>query len=249
MGKRLEGKVALITGAASGIGAAHAQIFAAEGAKVILTDIRADAGAQFTKALQSEGADCHFLEHDVADEASWESVVAAGVAKFGGLTTLINNAGLNHMKGVEEETLEGWNRVVSIDQTGTWLGMKTAMPHLRASGNGAIVNISSILGIMGNVTCIAFHGAKGAVRVMSKAAALEYAAQGVRVNSIYPGMIETQQLDTLLPDEREMIRTSIPMQKIGDPTDIAYASLYLCSDEAKYVTGAELIVDGGLRPG
>jgi NAD(P)-dependent dehydrogenase (short-subunit alcohol dehydrogenase family) len=153
------------------------------------------------------------------------------------------------MRGVEDETVEGWNHIVSIDQMGTWLGMKAVMPHLRASGNGAIVNISSILGIMGNVTCLSFHAAKGAVRMMSKAAALEYAERGVRVNSIYPGMIDTPQLDTMLPEEREMIRTSIPMKRIGRPEEVANCSLFLCSDEATYVTGAEIIVDGGLRPG
>jgi NAD(P)-dependent dehydrogenase (short-subunit alcohol dehydrogenase family) len=163
--------------------------------------------------------------------------------------TLVNNAGINQMRGEEEETIEGWDKLIGIDQTGVWLGMKTVMPYLRASGNGAIVNMSSTLGMMGTVTCIAFHGAKGAVRVMSKAAAIEYAALGVRVNSIYPGMTDTPQLDGMLPEEREMIRTAIPMKRIGRPEEIANVSLFLCSDEASYVTGAEIVVDGGLRPG
>jgi NAD(P)-dependent dehydrogenase (short-subunit alcohol dehydrogenase family) len=249
MGGRLFGKVAIVTGAGSGIGAAHAHIFAAEGARVVITDIVEQAGEAVARAVRAEGGDAIFLHHDVASEESWASVVDATVARYGKLTTLVNNAGINRMKGVEDETLDGWHRLIAIDQTGVWLGMKAAMPHLRASGNGAIVNMSSTLGMMGTVTCIAFHGAKGAVRVMSKAAAIEYAAQGIRVNSIYPGMTDTPQLDGMLPEEREMIRTSIPMKRIGRPEEIANVSLFLCSDEASYVTGAEIVVDGGLRPG
>lgn len=249
MPNRLENKVAMITGGGSGIGAAHARVFAREGARVAVTDIRRSAGEAIVAEIVAAGGEALFVEHDVASEESWSAAVAKTVAHFGGLTTLVNNAGLNHMRGVEDETVEGWNHIVSIDQMGTWLGMRAAMPHLRASGNGAIVNISSILGIMATVTCLSFHAAKGAVRMMSKAAAQEYAALGVRVNSVYPGMIDTPQLDTMLPDEREMIRTSIPMKRIGLPEEVAHCSLFLCSDEASYVTGAEIIVDGGLRPG
>jgi NAD(P)-dependent dehydrogenase (short-subunit alcohol dehydrogenase family) len=246
---RLDGKVAIITGGGSGIGAAHALLFAREGARVVVSDIRPEAGEKIVAEICGQGHDAHFLPHDVASEASWAEVVERTVARYGALTTLVNNAGLNHMRGVEDETVEGWNHIVSIDQMGTWLGMRAAMPHLRASGAGAIVNISSILGIMATVTCLSFHAAKGAVRMMSKAAAQEYADRGVRVNSIYPGMIDTPQLDTMLPEEREMIRTSIPMRRIGKPEEVASCSLFLCSDEASYVTGAEIIVDGGLRPG
>ncbi len=249
MAGRLKGKIAIITGAGSGIGAAHARLFARDGAKVVVTDIRPAVGEAVVDEIRARGQDAHFLLHDVASEDSWAKVVEATIARYGALTTLVNNAGLNHMRGVEDETVEGWNHIVSIDQMGTWLGMRAAMPHLRASGNGAIVNISSVLGIMGNVTCLSFHAAKGAVRMMSKAAALEYADHGVRVNSIYPGMIDTPQLATMLPDEREMIRTSIPMKRIGLPEEVANCSLFLCSDDASYVTGAEIIVDGGLRPG
>ncbi|GGY90195.1 SDR family NAD(P)-dependent oxidoreductase [Novosphingobium colocasiae] len=246
---RLAGKVALISGGGSGIGAAHARVFAAEGAKVAVTDIRLGAAESVVAEIVAAGGVAIAIEHDVASEDSWAAAVAQAVDTFGGLTTLVNNAGLNHMRGVEDETMEGWNHIVSIDQTGTWLGMRAAMPHLRASGNGSVVNISSVLAMMSTVTCFSFHGAKSAIRGMSKAAAQEYADKGVRVNSIYPGMIDTPQLATMLPEEREMIRTSIPMKRIGNPEEIARTSLFLCSDDASYVTGCEMIVDGGLFPG
>src|SRR3546814_1363953 len=141
MSERLEGKVAIITGGGSGIGAAHARGFAREGARVAVTDIRPPAGEASVAEIIAAGGEALFVEHDVASEASWAAAVEKTVDRFGALTTLVNNAGLNHMRGVEDETVEGWNHIVSIDQMGTWLGMRAAMPHLRASGNGAIVNI------------------------------------------------------------------------------------------------------------
>jgi NAD(P)-dependent dehydrogenase (short-subunit alcohol dehydrogenase family) len=246
---RLASKVAIITGAASGIGAAHARLFAAQGAQLVIADIDERGGKAITASIAHSGADAIYVAHDVSSEESWANLVSETIGRYGRITTLINNAGINQMNGVEQETLAGWQKLIGIDQTGVWLGMKAAMPYLRESGNGSIVNMSSTLGMMGTVTCIAFHAAKGAVRVMSKAAAIEYAAHGVRVNSIYPGMTDTTALDGMLPEEREMIRKSIPMKRIGLPEEIAYVSLFLCSDEASYVTGAEIVVDGGLRPG
>jgi NAD(P)-dependent dehydrogenase (short-subunit alcohol dehydrogenase family) len=246
---RLASKVAIITGAASGIGAAHARLFAAQGAQLVIADIDERGGKAITASIAHSGADAIYVAHDVSSEESWANLVSETIGRYGRITTLINNAGINQMNGVEQETLAGWQKLIGIDQTGVWLGMKAAMPYLRESGNGSIVNMSSTLGMMGTVTCIAFHAAKGAVRVMSKAAAIEYAAHGVRVNSIYPGMTDTPALDGMLPEEREMIRKSIPMKRIGLPEEIAYVSLFLCSDEASYVTGAEIVVDGGLRPG
>lgn len=246
---RLAGKTAIITGGGSGIGAAIARAFAAHGANVAVTDIRPDTANSVARDIGALGGIAAAFEHDVASEASWQSVVASAVERFGSLTTLVNNAGLNHMRGVEDETVEGWNHIVSIDQMGPWLGMKSAMPHLRESGNGAVVNISSVLAMMSTVTCLSFHSAKAAIRGMSKAAAQEYAEKGVRVNSVYPGMIDTPQLDTMLPEEREMIRTSIPVKRIGKPEEVANVCLFLASDESSYVTGAEIVVDGGLFPG
>jgi NAD(P)-dependent dehydrogenase (short-subunit alcohol dehydrogenase family) len=249
MAGRLEGKVAIITGAASGIGKAHAEIFAREGAKVVVTDINDAGGEEVVQCIKAAGGDAIYLHQDVSSESEWKTVVDKTVEHFGSLTTLVNNAGYNEMRGVEDETLAGWEGMIAVDQTGVWLGMKAAMPHLKASGNGAIVNISSVFGLMGSGTCIAFHAAKGGVRVMSKAAAIDYADQGVRVNSIYPGMTDTPALDGMPPDERAAVRTSIPMKRIGRPEEVAYAGLFLCSDEASYITGAEIVVDGALRPG
>lgn len=249
MAGRLDGKVAIITGAASGIGKAHAEIFAREGAKVVVTDINDAGGEEVVKGIKAAGGDAIYLHQDVSSESEWKTVVDKTVEHFGRLTTLVNNAGYNEMRGVEDETLAGWDGMIAVDQTGVWLGMKAAMPHLKASGNGSIVNISSVFGLMGMGKCIAFHAAKGGVRVMSKAAAIEYAALGVRVNSIYPGMTDTPALDGMPPEERSAVRNSIPMKRIGRPEEVAYAGLFLASDEASYVTGAEIVVDGAFRPG
>lgn len=238
---RLDGKVALISGGASGIGAAHVRVFAAEGAKVVFGDIQTDLG----KRLEAEVADAVFVNLDVTQETSWASAVAAAVEHFGQLTTLVNNAGIFHPGGVESETREGWDRMVAVNQTGVWLGMRAALPELRRTGNAAIVNISSLYGLIGSPGNISYHATKAAVRLMSKSAALEYVRDGVRVNSIHPGQIQTPILGNLTPDQDAAIQAAIPSGKRGRPEDIAYGSLYLCSDEAAYVTGIELPIDAG----
>src|SRR3546814_5322713 len=183
MSKRLEGKWAIIPGGGSGSGAGRGRVVAREGARVAVTYIRPPAGEAIVAEIIAAGGEALFVEHDVASEASWAAAVEKTVDRFGALTTLVNNAGLNHMRGVEDETVEGWNHIVSIDQMGTWLGMRAAMPHLRASGNGAIDNISSILGIMATVTCLSFHAAKGADRKSTRLNSSHYSALGVRVRS------------------------------------------------------------------
>jgi NAD(P)-dependent dehydrogenase (short-subunit alcohol dehydrogenase family) len=245
MGNRLQGKIAIITGGARGIGEAHARLFAAEGAKVVVTDILAAEGQETVASIKASGGDAIFLRHDVTKEADWASVVADTIKQYGGLTTVVNNAGFANLKGVEEETLEGFNAIVAVCQTGVWLGMKAAMPALKKSGNGAIVNISSLYGIIGTPSMISYHGAKGAVRLMTKSAALEYARQGVRVNSVHPGIIGTPLAKTLPAAYLETICETTPMGRMGEPIDIATMSLFLCSDEAKFITGSEFVVDGG----
>ena len=245
MGNRLQGKIAIITGGARGIGEAHARLFAAEGAKVAVTDILTAEGKETVASIRGSGGDAIFLQQDVTQEADWARVVADTIREYGGLTTLVNNAGFANLKGVEEETLEGFNNIVAVCQTGVWLGMKAAMPALKKSGNGAIVNISSLYGIIGTPSMISYHGAKGAVRLMTKSAALEYARQGVRVNSVHPGIIGTPLAKTLPTEYLETICETTPMGRMGEPIDIATMSLFLVSDEAKFITGAEFVVDGG----
>ena len=245
MGNRLAGKVAIITGGASGIGEGHALLFAREGAKVVISDIQEDLGANVVAAIKAEGGEAIFVRQDVTSEADWTNLIKATIDQYGELTTLVNNAGVANLEGVEDETLEGFNRVVAICQTGVWLGMKAAMPELKKSGNGAIVNISSLYGIMGTPSMVAYHGAKGAVRLMTKSAGLEYAKQGVRINSVHPGIIKTPLAQTLSGDYVKMITEVTPMGRMGEPADIATMSLFLCSDEANFITASEFVVDGG----
>lgn len=247
MTARLDGKVALVTGAASGIGAAHVRIFTANGAKVVAADIQDEKGQSLVREVADKGGEAIYVHLDVAQEAEWSEAVAATVRRFGKLTTLINNAGIANTQGVEAETLAGFNRVVSVDQTAVWLGMKAAIPEMRKAGGGAIVNISSVFGIIGSPGFVAYHGAKGAVRLMTKAAALEYAKQGIRVNSIHPGIINTPivQSSKIAGDAVEQFRLATPLGRLGRPEEIAFGALFLCSDEASFVTGAELVIDGG----
>jgi NAD(P)-dependent dehydrogenase (short-subunit alcohol dehydrogenase family) len=249
MANRLSGKIALISGAASGLGAAQAKLFASEGAKVVIGDVQADLGNSVAANIKAAGGEVIFLRLDVTDEASWQAAIATAKATFGGLTTLVNNAGIFHPGGIGGETAEGWAKTIAVNQTGVFLGMKMAEATLLESKNAAIVNISSLFGIIGSPNAISYHASKGAVRMMSKAAALEYAKRGIRVNTIFPGQIKTPILGDITPEQDRAFKAAIPMGIVGDPIDVAYASLYLCSDEAKYVTGAELIVDGGWSAG
>jgi len=242
---RLDGKIALITGGASGIGAAHVALFAAEGAKVICGDVQHELGQAVVDQAKANGGDAVFVPLDVTDEASWQNAIDMAVTIYGGLTTLVNNAGIYHPGGIEEETREGWDKMVAVNQTAVWLGMKAALPELKKSGNAAIVNISSLFGIIGSPGSISYHATKGAVRIMSKSAALEYVNDGVRVNSIHPGQIETPIIGDLTPESDAAIKAAIPMGEMGQPIDVAHGSLYLCSDDARYVTGIELVIDGG----
>ena len=219
--------------------------FAAEGAKLVAGDLQEDKGRAVVEAVNANGGEAVFVRLDVARQADWERAVDEAVSRFGKLTTLINNAGIYWPRGTEEETLEGWNTMIAVNQTGVWLGMKAAVPAMREAGGGAIVNISSLYGLIGSPGSITYHATKGAVRLMTKSAALEYVKEGIRVNSIHPGQIDTPILSGLTPDQNEQIKAATPMGRLGRPEEIAYGSLYLCSDEAAYTTGAELVIDGG----
>ena len=196
------------------------------------------------EAIRSAGGDALFTRLDVTSLASWQAAVALAVESFGKLTTLVNNAGIFHPGGVETETEDGWAKMVAVNQTGVFYGMKAAAPELVKSGRAAIVNISSLYGLIGSPDAISYHASKAAVRVMSKGAALEFAKKGIRVNTIFPGQIRTPILGDITPEQDAAIKASIPMGEVGEPIDIAYGSLFLASDEAKYVSGAELWIDG-----
>lgn len=251
---RVKDKVALVTGAAQGLGAATATMLAAEGARVVLTDINlAGAEAAAARINADHPGAALALEHDVTDEARWIEVLAETSDAFGGLHILVNNAGIGSQGSVEEETLESWRRVHAVDVESVFLGCKHALPLMAASGGGSIVNISSIAGIIAGHNMAAYNSAKAAVRHLSKSVALHCARAGynVRSNSVHPVFIDTPILDGMMRGgDREALTAKlarqIPLGRIGKPEDIAYAVLYLASDESRFVTGAELKVDGGI---
>lgn len=245
--RRLEGRVALVTGAASGIGAAIAQRLADEGAAVLVTDIADEPGNMFTKKIVTAGGTASYVHLDVTSERDWEAAVAMAVDEFGGLDILVNNAGMGDVAPIEETSLDDWERTIGIDQTGVFLGMKTAAAALADSEHAAVVNISSIFGASGGFgTSPAYHAAKGAVRTLTKNTALHWAEKGIRVNSVHPGFIDTPILDQARGTEIEqMMIDTTPMARLGHPAEVAAGVAYLASDDASFVTGLELYIDGG----
>lgn len=244
---RLTGRVALVTGAGSGIGAAIARRLASEGAAVLVTDIQDEAGAHVARDINEGGGRAAYAHLDVTSEAQWEAGVAAAVREFGGLDVLVNNAGMGDLAVIEDTSLEDWARTIGIDQTGVFLGMKKAAAALAASGHGSVINISSIFGTSGGFgTSPAYHAAKGAVRTLTKNIALHWADRGVRVNSVHPGFIETPILAQAkgTPIEQAMLDVT-PMGRLGQPDEVAAGVAYLASDDASFVTGLELYIDGG----
>ncbi len=244
---RLEGRVALVTGAASGIGKATAKRLAEEGAAVLVTDIAVEAGEATVAELREAGARASFAKHDVTSEADWQAVVAKAVEELGSLDILVNNAGMGDIKPIEETTVDDWQRTVDIDQLGVFLGMKTAAEALKKSGHGSVINVSSIFGTSGGFgVSPAYHAAKGAVRTLTKNVALHWATEGVRVNSIHPGFIATPILEQSrnTPIWDGMVDLT-PMGRLGKPEEIAAGVAFLASDDASFVTGLELYVDGG----
>lgn len=251
---RLEGKVVLITGAAGGLGQAMAHLFAAEGATLVLTDLGQDRLDALKAALSSSGYDrVLVMEQDVTDEALWDAVIDKTVAGFGRLDVLVNNAGIGYMADLEETSLAEWKRVHAINSEGPFLGTRKAIKVMKLTGGGSIVNISSIAGLIGAVNLAAYCSSKGAVRLFTKAAALHCARRGynIRVNSVHPSFTETPMVRDMItsarnPDKMEAaLATAAPMGRMGRPEEVAYAVLYLASDESSFVTGTELAVDGG----
>ena len=250
---RLKGKAAIVTGGAVGIGRACVQRMAEEGAKVAVFDVLEAEGRALTEALAANGQEVAFWTVDVTDEAAVKAATDAAAARFGGLNVMVNNAGISGTPKPTDQVSEAeWDRVQAVNVRGVFFGTKHAIPHLRASGGGAIVNLSSIAGLIGIGGIAPYHASKGAVRLMTKNDAITYAPEGIRVNSIHPGYIWTPMVENHLratSDNLEAAKAAAgsahPLGHMGETDDIAWAVVYLASDEAKFVTGAELVVDGG----
>ena len=245
---RLEGKVAIISGGARGMGAAEAKLFAREGAKVIICDVLEDEGRQTEAEINEVGGDAVFVKLDVTSQDEWENAVNTAIERFGKLDILVNNAGIIVQSTIEDMTVELWDKVMDVNAKGVFLGTKTAIPHMKEAGGGSIVNISSISGIVGQDNVNAgYNASKGAVRIFTKAAAVQYAKENIRVNSIHPGPIATPMTAEGRADPERVALTAerTPLGRYGEPEEVANAVLFLASDEASYVTGSEVVVDGG----
>lgn len=259
MAGRVDGKVTLITGGASGIGRGCAELFAAEGAVVFITGQNEAQGAEVEAAIRATGGSCEFIAQDVSDEDGWIAVIARIRATHGRLDVLVNNAGIAIRHNIVDTPLEDWRRQMAVNVDGVFLGVKHGLPLMRASGDGgSIINMSSIAGLKGVVNSACYSTTKGAVRLFTKSAALECAAakDGIRVNSLHPGVIDTPMWLTTAraadptanagPDLDAMAERGVPLGVVGMPIDIANGVLWLASDESRYVTGTELVIDGGL---
>jgi NAD(P)-dependent dehydrogenase (short-subunit alcohol dehydrogenase family) len=245
--RRLEGRVALVTGGASGIGKATVYRLAEEGAKVLFTDINDAAGEEVALHLKELGHEAMYLHHDVTSQGEWENAVETALTEYGGLDILFNNAGAGGLNPIEDTTLEEWERYIAVDQTSVFLGMKICADALKESDHASVVNNSSIFGTSGGFgTSVDYHAAKGAVRTMTKNVALHWAAEGIRVNSVHPGFVATPILDAArgTPFEQTMIDLT-PMGRLGRPEEIASVVAFLASDDSSFMTGAEVYVDGG----
>ncbi|MGN6568719.1 MAG: SDR family NAD(P)-dependent oxidoreductase [Flavipsychrobacter sp.] len=246
--KRLQNKVAIVTGAAGGMGATEAKLFAEEGAKVMATDMQEDKLRTWVEKAKVDGLEIEYSFHDVASKASWDRIVAKTLELFGHIDILINNAGIYPAGENLENTTEAmWNKVLAINLTGPFLGTQMVVPYMKKAGKGSIVNIDSIAGLVGG-NGPAYTASKGGLRLLTKDNAVELAKFNIRVNSIHPGGVLTPMTESILttPDSDQLIKNICPMERIGQPLEIAYGALYLASDEASYVTGAELTIDGGL---
>ena len=245
---RLEGKVALITGAARGMGASEAKMFANEGAKVAIADVREEDGRKLEAEITEIGGEAIFVALDVTQEDQWESAVAKVVAQFGKLDILVNNAGISGSGEPDYTSTDAWDRLMNINAKGVFLGMKYAIPEMNKVGGGSIVNISSISGFVGQESVHpGYNASKGAVRLLTKAGAVQHAKEGIRVNSVHPGIMPPMLTSFQRGNSaREALVESIPMGREGEPEEVASAVLFLASDDASYITGTELIVDGGM---
>lgn len=243
---RLDGKVALISGAARGLGESQATLFAREGARVVLGDVLEEPGQQVAGRIRAAGGDAVFVRLDVTSEPAWERALAVALERYGQLNVLVNNAGIPLRKTLEQTSEQEWDHVLAVNLKGTFLGTKVAIPAMRQAGSGSVINMSSVSGIIAS-TGAAYGASKGAVRLLTKSTALTYARDGIRCNSVHPGPMDTEvnresQLDTAKWAER---MRNVPLGRVGQPLEVAYGVLFLASDESSYMTGSELVIDGG----
>jgi NAD(P)-dependent dehydrogenase (short-subunit alcohol dehydrogenase family) len=229
------------------MGAEDAKLFAQEGARVVIGDVLEDEGRRTEVEINEAGGEALFVRLDVTDEDDWRRAVEATVARFGKLNILVNNAGIVERGRVEETAVETWDQVLAVNAKGVFLGVKTVIPEMRKAGGGSIVNISSIAGIIGMGDSAAYTASKGAVRLLTKATAIQYAREGIRCNSVHPGPINTPMTAAHMDDPawRASRIARTPLGRVGEPRDVAYGVLFLASDESSFVTGAELVIDGG----
>ena len=245
---RLAGKAALVSGGASGMGQSEATIFAREGAKVVVADVLEAEGKQVADKIVSGGGQARFVKLDVTSEAEWDAAIKAAVSAFGKLDVLVNNAGISGTFDPDTTSTSAWDMLMNVNAKGVFLGMKHAVPAMRDAGGGAIVNISSISGFVGQDRLhMGYNASKGAVRIMTKSGAVQFAQHGIRVNSVHPGIMPPMRTSKLSADPawREKSLRFVPLKREGRVEEVANAVLFLASDEASYITGTELVVDGG----
>ena len=244
---RLEGRVALITGGARGQGAAEARLFAREGAKVVIADVLDPDGMAVAAEINELGGDATYIHLDVTSQEDWQQAIGATVSAYGKLDVLVNNAAIWRGGHVADTTSEQWDLVLDINAKGVFLGTKLAIPEMRKAGGGSIINISSTAGLVGSRTSSAYSASKGAVRLFTKSTAVQYGSENIRANSIHPGPIDTAMGDQVWPDaeRREEVIERTVLKRIGRPEDIANGALFLASDESSFMTGSELVIDGG----
>ena len=245
---RLEGKVAFISGGGRGMGAVEARMFAGEGACVAIGDVLEEEGRRVVELISEAGGRAIFLPLDVTSEAQWISAIAATVREFGKLDILVNNAGVGAASMVEDTTVEEWDRVMDINAKGVFLGTKAAIPEMRRAGGGSIINISSQLGLVGmDISSPQYQASKGAVRLFTKSTAIQYAKEGIRANSVHPGPINTPMTERRRdnPEHQRVMLSRIPLGRYGESEEVAYGVLFLASDESSFMTGSEVVIDGG----
>ena len=245
---RLDGKVALISGGARGQGATEGRMMAHEGAKVVLGDILDEQGRAVEAEIRAAGGTATYVHLNVTSEADWQAAVQTAENAYGGLHVLVNNAGILMRATIEETTEDDFDRIMAVNVKGVFLGTKHAIPAMRRAGGGSIINISSVAGLVGSPgETAAYSATKGGVRLFTKSTAIQHANDNIRCNSVHPGPISTDMIKDMLedPEQWEQRMRRLPLKRPGRPEDIAYGVIYLASDESSYVTGAELVIDGG----